>query len=268
MTSFYVDFRLNGYAKTHALSLIWDVSKRFRVKGMTRRRPVPHVTLYDTSSTRNMRDVIRAVEKVGRKYTLVPFTIRRFGRFPKTKVIYLDIEASETMKQLRQELALELNSLPSYPPQSTHFEYPFHATIAFKDVGNKFEPIWDYIITRQQPDIDQQLLRIAVLGKGSKIVCEYDLVLKRTLSRRQALSGYWWSKTLDELRRLQGRPSQRPSVDRVGRLRRRPAVRRPQRRSSERQPWDDASRPGRRPARKPTSLIDRILRFISGLLRQ
>jgi hypothetical protein len=68
MTSFYVDFRLNGYAKTHALSLIWDVSKRFRVKGMTRRRPVPHVTLYDTSSTRNMRDVIRAVETVGRKY--------------------------------------------------------------------------------------------------------------------------------------------------------------------------------------------------------
>jgi hypothetical protein len=171
------------------------------------------------------------------------------------------------MKDLRSDLARELNSLPSYPRQSTDPDYPFHATIAFKDLGNKFEPILDYISTRQQPDIDQHLLRIAVLGKGSKMVCECDLVLKRTLSRRQALSGYWWSKTLDELRRLQGRPSQEPSVDRVRRLRRRPAVRRPQRRASERQPWDEASRPGRRPARKPTSLIDRILRFIANLLR-
>jgi 2'-5' RNA ligase len=258
MTSFYVDFRLSGYAKTHARNLIWDVSKRFRVNGMTRRRPVPHVTLYDTSTARDMRDVVHAVEKVGRRYTLVPFTIRGFDRFPNKRVIYLDIKASQTMKQLRAELARELNSLTTSRPQSTDLEYRFHATIAFKDLGNKFEPIWDYISTRQQPDIDQHLLRIAVLGKGSKIVCEYDLVLKRTLSRRQALSGYWWGRTLDELRRLQGRPSQGPSVDQVRRQRRTPAIR---------QPWDETRRPGRKPARKPTSLIRRIVRFVFDLLR-
>ncbi len=211
MTSFYIEFRLSGYAKTHARSLIWDIYKRYRVRGMTRRRPVPHVTLYDTSRTRNMRDVVRAVEKVGRKYTLVPFTIRGFGRFPNSRVIYLNIEASQAMKQLRAELAWELNSLTNSRPQSTDLEYPFHATIAFKYLGSKFEPIWDYISTRQQPDIDQHLLRITVLGKGSRIVCEYDLVLKRTLSRRQALSRYWWRRTLDEMRRLQGRLAERPA---------------------------------------------------------
>jgi 2'-5' RNA ligase len=267
MTSFYVEFRLSGYAKTHARSLIWDVSRKFRVNGMTRRRPVPHVTLYPTSSARNMRDVVHAVEKVGRRYTLVPFSIRRFDRFTDKRVIYLDIEASQTMKQLRAELAWELNSLTSGRPESTDLDYPFHATIAFKDLGSKFEPIWDYISTRQRPDIDQHLLRIAVLGKGSKIVCEYDLVLKRTLSRRQALSGYWWSKTLDELRRLQGRPSQGPSVHQVRRLRRGPVMRPLQRRSSEGQSWDKTKRVGRRPARKPSSLIHRILRFVSDLVR-
>jgi 2'-5' RNA ligase len=241
MTSLYVEFRLSGYAKTHARSLIWDVSRAFRVNGMTRRRPVPHVTLYPASSARNMRDVIHAVEKVGRKYTLVPFTIRGFGRFTKSRVIYLDIEASQPMKQLRAELARELNSLTGGRPESTDLDYPFHATIAFKDLGCKFEPIWDYISTRQQPDINQYLLRITVLGRGSRIVCEYDLVLKRTLSRRQALSGYWWSKTLEEMGRLQGRPSQGPS-------------------------WGEMRRPRRRPSEEPTSIIDKVLRFLADLL--
>jgi len=204
MTSFYVDFRLGGYAKTHALSLIWDVSRRFRVRGMTRRRPVPHVTLYPPSRTRNIRDVINVVERVGRKYTLVPYGIRGFGRFTDSRVIYLDIEASSTLKQLRSELAQELNMVVQGPPARTDLDFPFHATIAFNDLGSKFEPIWDYVRTRQQPDIDQYLLRITVLGERSRIVCEYDLVLKQQLDRRQALSRYWWTKTIAATGRLRG----------------------------------------------------------------
>lgn len=226
MTSFYVGFRLRGYAKTHARSLIWDVSRRFRVRGMTRKRPVPHVTLYPGSSTRNMRDVIHAVEKAGREYTLVPFRIEGFGRFIDSRVIYLGIEASPTLKQLRAELTQELNRIVTTAPASTNLDYSFHATIAFKDLGSKFEPIWDYIRTKQQPHIDQYLLRIAVLGQGERLICEYDLVLKRILNRRQALSRYWWKRTLDEMRRLQGRPVE-----------------------------------------EPTSIVDKVLSFLAGLLR-
>jgi 2'-5' RNA ligase len=137
-----------------------------------------------------MRDVIHAVEKVGREYTLVPFSIKEFGRFIDSRVIYLGIEASPTLKQLRAELTQELNRIVTTAPASTNLDYSFHATIAFKDLGYKFEPIWDYIRTKQQPDIDQCLLRIAVLGQGARLVCEYDLVLKRLLNRRQALSRY------------------------------------------------------------------------------
>lgn len=128
-----------------------------------------------------------------------------------SRVIYLDIEASPTLKQLRSELTQELNRVVTTAPASTNLDYSFHATIAFKDLGGKFEPIWDYIRTKQQSDIDQYLLRITVLGKGSRIVCEYDLVLKRVLNRRQALSRYWWRRTLDEMRRLQGRPAEEPT---------------------------------------------------------
>jgi 2'-5' RNA ligase len=211
MATFYVCIRLHGYAKTHTKSLIWDVAKKFRVRGMTRRKPVPHITLYPTSTTRDIRDVIRTVERVGQKYTLMPFSIKGFGRFTNSRVIYLDIETSPSLKQLRAELAQELNTIVTTPPTSTNPDYPFHATIAFKDLGNKFEPIWEYIKTREQPDIDQYLLRITVLGKGSRIVCEYDLVLKCLLNRRQALSRYWWGKTVKEMRQLQGGKVEEPS---------------------------------------------------------
>jgi len=54
-------------------------------------------------------------------------------------------------------------------------------------------------------------LRITVLGARGRIVCEYDLVLKRLLNRREALSKYWWRKTINRLRELRGLPPEKPT---------------------------------------------------------
>jgi hypothetical protein len=200
MNSFFVEFRLHGYAKTHARRVIWDVARKYRVRGMGR-SPVPHFGLYPPSSTSDIRDVIRTVERVGQHYTLVPFSIKGFGCYRSTGVIYIDIEPSRELNQLRAELTYELNSALGKANQ----EYDFHTTIAFKDLGNKFDSIWNYVRTQQQPDIDQYLLRITVVGERRRIICEYDLVLKRVLNRQEALSRDWWKRTLDEMGRLQGR---------------------------------------------------------------
>ncbi|MCX5992507.1 MAG: 2'-5' RNA ligase family protein [Chloroflexi bacterium] len=174
---------------------------------MIRTRPVPHVGLYPPSTAHDIRDVIRTVQRVGQNYTLVPFSIKGFGSYRDSKVIYMDIEPSLVLKQLRTELTQELNSALG----KANPEYDFHTTIAFKDLGYKFDSIWEYIKAMEQPDIEQYLLRITVLGKRSRIVCEYDLVLKRLLSRRQALSRYWWRRTVDEMRRLQGTEAKEPT---------------------------------------------------------
>jgi hypothetical protein len=199
MNSFFVEFRLHGYAKTHATRVIWDVARKYHVHGMGR-RPVPHFGLYPPESTRDISDVIRTVEKVGQHYTLVPFSMKGFECYESTGVIYIDIEPSPVLEQLHDELTYELNSAL----RKTNPKYDLHATI-FKGLGNKFDSIWNYVRTQQQPDIDQYLLRITVLGERRRIICEYDLVLKRVLNRQEALSQYWWKRTLDEMRRLQGR---------------------------------------------------------------
>ncbi len=204
MAHFFIEFRLHGYSKSSAKKLIYSVAKKFKVKGVTNKKVVPHIALYGPGETGDIRKVISAIEKIGHKYTMVPFRIKGFGFFNKPKkVIYLDMDPSQPLEELRWELSQELRKISSCQPWDTERNYAFHATIAFRDIDNKFNQIWSFIKEKEKPDINQYLLRITVIGARRRIVCEYDLILKRLLSREQALSKYWWQRTINKLRELE-----------------------------------------------------------------
>ncbi len=207
MTNFLVEFRMQGYAKEYAKDIVYSVAKKFRVRGVTRKRVVPHISLYGLGRTEDIRKVISAVEKVGHRYTLVSFKIKGFGFFDKSpKVIYFDITPSQELEDLRWQLSQELRKISTCQPWDSRRNHSFHATIAFRDIDTKFDRIWSYLKSKEEPNINQYLLRITVLGTGGKIACEYDMVLKRLLNRREALSKFWWRRTVNRLRELQGLP--------------------------------------------------------------
>ena len=209
MANFLIEFRMHGYAKEYAKDIVYSVAKKFRVRGVTRKRVVPHISLYGPGRTEDIRKVISAIEKVGRKYTLVPFKIKGFGFFDRSqKVIYFNIAPSGELDDLRWQLSQELRKVSTCQSWDNRRNHSFHATIAFRDIDAKFNRIWSYLKSREEPNINQNLLRITVLGTGGRIVCEYDLVLKRLLSRREALSKFWWRRTISRLRELQGLPSE------------------------------------------------------------
>lgn len=223
MANFLIEFRMHGYAKEYAKDVVYSVAKKFRVRGVTRKRVAPHVSLYGPSRTEDIRKVISAVEKVGRQYALVPLKIKGFGFFDKSpKVIYFDITPSQELEDLRWQLSQELRKISTCQPWDSQRNHSFHATIAFRDIDKKFNGIWTYLKNKEEPNISQYLLRITIVGKGRRIVCEYDLVLKRLLNRREALSKFWWRRTINRLRELQGLPPEpeRPTslIDRLKRL--------------------------------------------------
>lgn len=221
MPGFLVELRMYGYAKQYAKQTVYCVAKKFRVKGVTRKKVVPHVSLYGPGKTNDMAEVIAAIEKVGRRYTVVPFKVKGYGYFDtKPKVIYLAIRPSQELKDLTRELSRELRKVSTGQSWDKGSHHAFHATIAFHDIDRKFTQIWSYLKSEEQPNIDQHLLRITVVGKGRRIVCEYDLLLKRLLNRRQALSRFWWRRTWKRLRQLQGVPAEKPTslADRLKRL--------------------------------------------------
>ena len=197
MTHYLIEFRFQGYAKKYLKRVIFDVARKFDVRGVTRKRPVPHITLAGPFETREIERVIRDVESVAKNYNLVNFKLKGFGYFnnPNGKVIYADIEPSKELEELRWELAKRLMKYVELKGGDKNKQFSFHATIAFKDVDRKFSDIWRYLKSKEEPYINQYLLRIAILRNG-KIMYEYDLMLKRLLNRRAALSKRIWKKTI------------------------------------------------------------------------
>jgi 2'-5' RNA ligase len=237
---FYIAFSLHGYAKEYAKWAMVRIHHKAKSLGIKKQRPVPHITLFGPAHANSLKRVTAEVEKIGRKYTLVPFKIDGISRFDEpNKVIYLDIEPSQELEQFQRELVEGLIWLSvDYTQWDAQLRHKFHSTIGMfrTNDDSKFERLYTYaeaqcrlgnfkqhkasilaklvtIIKKyilgtqdQEQGISQYLLRITILGKRSRIQCEYDLVLKRWLSRRQALSRYWWRKTIGKFRELQSFP--------------------------------------------------------------
>jgi hypothetical protein len=186
------------------------------------------------------------VEKVGREYTCVPFRLGvKRGEFQVEDAnwIYLDVQPSLELEQIRYDLAQGLLRggtviSDTYPPYDRKPKYTFHCSIGRYDPRDtaKFRrlaeyaetkcdletfkqrqtPLFDKLVNtiekhifrieREAPGISQHLLRVTVLGRRSRIQSEYDLVLGRMLSRREALSGYWWRRTIREFKELRSSP--------------------------------------------------------------
>jgi calcineurin-like phosphoesterase family protein len=239
---FLVEFRLRGYAKEYAKWARGCTLRRAKELGVERLRQskfVPHITLFGGAETYNLRDVTREVEKIGRKYTLVPFKLGiERGEFQNEDAnwLYLDVHPSSDLEQLRWELAQSLCTLDVIRHTCKSYDrdpkYKFHCAIikCAPSDSDKFEQLSDYAETKLSPEafkqhkapvfgklfnivkkyifrdedesdsgINQHLLRVTVL-RGSRIQREYDLILKKLLSRREALSRYWWRKTIRGLR--------------------------------------------------------------------
>ena len=171
-----------------------------------------------------------------------------FGKFqkPDANWLYLDVHPSPDLEQFRYGLAKSLLRLEKmiYDTCRSHdhkSKYKFHSSIGKYDPrdNDKFEKLSDYAETKcsletfkqykasvfgrlfkvikkyifrveeeEDPGINLHLLRVTVLGRGSRIQGEYDLVLKKLLSRREALSRYWWRKTIEKLKELLNHPQE------------------------------------------------------------
>jgi len=221
-------------------SRIHHEARRLRIKKLKGRRFVSHIALFGPARTNSMRRVIAEVERTCRKYTLVPFKIDGFDSFRNSDAnwLYLDVKPSSELEQLRYELAQNLiRSERMIHDTCQSFDYNsrcrFHSSIgkyAPRD-NDKFGRLLDFAETKcgleafrqhktsifrslfsgikryvfrieedSNPDISLCLLRVTVLGRGSRIQREYDLLLKKTLSRWEALTGYWYKRSIEALK--------------------------------------------------------------------
>jgi hypothetical protein len=238
----YIEFRLRGYAKRYAnwvKACINKEAKKLRLKNNLKQGHVSHITLFGPARTNHIRHVIGEVENVCKRYTLIPFNFGGFDGFLNrdANYLYFQIEPSITLIQLRKNIAQNLiQSHPMVASSCTPFDkslkFKFHSTIGKfpsrekekflrlleivksnctfeeykKHKANVFEMLLLYISKilngERESRITLHLLRITMLGRRSHIRCEYDLMLKRMLSRRDALSRYWDKRTYEKFKSI------------------------------------------------------------------
>ncbi len=214
MNNYFIEYRFHGYPKRYLRSLIHEVSKKFSVKGALRNRPVPHMTLYGPFKTKHSYSVFKTIEQVARKYTIVPFRIQGFDG-KRGNVIVAKIAPSPELIDLRLELSRKLNKLvkkDDCQPWDSDGKYWFHSTIALKDINGQFDEILKFLNRKDNPSINQCLVRITILNQNRKIIREYDLIQKRWLNRREALSYRQWRRTVNQLLIIKGLPVQKISL--------------------------------------------------------
>ena len=204
MEIYLIQIRVQGYAKRYLRSLMYELSKKYRLKGALSSGGVPHISMYGPFSTNNEHELIREFVKTCKNYDLIAFKFKGFNAFDNTtnKVIYLDVNPSEELKLLRYELAKNLSNISnSKSPfdKSGKNDFKFHAAIVYKRIDKVFSDIWSYLQRKPVPTINQVLLRATIIKRG-KILCEYDFLQKRLLFGREALDRRTFRKTIEILK--------------------------------------------------------------------
>jgi calcineurin-like phosphoesterase family protein len=170
---------------------------------------VPHISLYGsfTADHDQVERIKSALTTIGRKYSFLPFTIDglRCIYGENGIVIYFNIVPSEELKQFRSELAKNLFSIvPDTKPFDYEKDFLFHSTLAYKLSDSEYERISAYVNSVDQISDDYVIpyfyqtmaaLRITLLDNQSRIICEYDLLQKKRLSRLDSLSKREWQRT-------------------------------------------------------------------------
>lgn len=171
---------------------------------------VPHLTLYGSFQTNHVDKVIHVVEHLGKNYDGLSYVIDGFKQLDadKGKVIYFNIVPSKDLTTFRHDLS---NNLRKFAPSTKSFDYEkqftFHITLCFKLSEDEAERVMSFLAEPPKDHPEYRPLgqfyfpfdasRLTFLGNDSKIICEYDMMQKKILFRREALSKNAWKKTFE-----------------------------------------------------------------------
>ena len=199
MTHYLIDIRLMGSVKHQIRNLSNHLQEKFNLGD---KRVIPHITLAGPFSTLDEKKLIEDFTRICTNQKEIPkYEVGSYGFFNDSKVVYVTITPDENLKQFRYQLSQTISpycSLRKYDLDSLD-EFKFHSTLAMKLDWLTFQRIkWHF--RRQESVIYRHHPIRATLLRNSKILCEYDFIQDRMLSRAQALSRATMMRDFDILK--------------------------------------------------------------------
>jgi 2'-5' RNA ligase len=187
MTHYLIDIRLMGSVKNQIRSLSNHLAEKF---SLGENLVTPHITLAGPFSTTDEQKLVEDFARVCTSQKVIPkYEVGNYGFFDDTRVVFVTITPDETLKQFRYQLSRAISpycSLRRYDLDNAG-DFQFHATLAMKLDWLTFRRIKWYFRKQENVIYRHHPIR-ATLLRNSKIICEYDFVQERMLTRAQALS--------------------------------------------------------------------------------
>ena len=201
MTSYLIEFRFQSKrVNSYLRGMIYHINRKFRVgKG----KHVPHISLLGPFTTNNEAKLISDFARICSKTKLLKFKLKGFGTFDSNRVIYVKINASDSLNDFRIKLTNTLRKYCKVKPHDKKNEkekFAYHSTIVMKLTEKKFNQIKKYINSKPKPNYSQIVMRITLLKRG-KILKEYDFMQRRLLNRNQSLNRNTTRKSKELLRK-------------------------------------------------------------------
>lgn len=184
---YLIDIRLMGSVQHQISELSNHLHEKFSLGDM---RVIPHISLAGPFSTDNEKKLIDDFTKICRDQTVVPkYEIGGYGFFDTSRVIFVNIIPDENLKQFRYQLSQTIApycTLRAYDLDGAD-EFRFHSTLAMKLDWLTYQRIKWYFRNQECVKYQHHPIRVTLL-RNSRLVCEYDFVQNRMLTRSQALS--------------------------------------------------------------------------------
>ena len=187
MTHYLIDIRLMGSVKHQIRTLSDHLQEKFNLGN---KLVTPHITLAGPFGTGNEEKLIGDFTRICTDQKAIPrYEVGNYGFFDDTRVVFVTITPDENLRQFRYQLAQAISpycSLRDYDLDSAD-TFRFHATLAMKLDWLIFQRIKWYYREQERVIYRHHPIR-ATLLRNSRILCEYDFIQERMLSRAQALS--------------------------------------------------------------------------------
>ena len=199
MTHYLIDIRLMGSVKHQIHNLSNHLAERFNLRD---KLVTPHITLAGPFSATDEQKLVEDFTRICSNQKVIPkYEVGSYGFFDDTRVVFVTITPDENLKQFRYQLSqalLPYCSLRNYDQVSAD-EFRFHATLVMKLDWLTFRRIKWYFRLQESVIYRHHPIR-ATLLRNTRILCEYDFIQERMLTRAQALSRATMKRDFDILK--------------------------------------------------------------------
>lgn len=189
-SQYLIKIKMFGRAKYDIRELVLHTSRQFNINVS---RPIPHITLVGPFNTNDESRLVNDFRSICCNIELIDYIIEGIDVFTDTGVVYLNVHPSDKLTTFRRDLRDRLRRYCNLSEFDFVEPFAFHSTIAKHLSQQKVKAIQKNI--RHDQKYNHRMLR-ATLLKNGKILVEYDFLLKRMLSRREALSKQVYERTM------------------------------------------------------------------------